>query len=232
MQDRFDVQVNLPRFSPEELLGLTFLHDIGDGQRVRATITKKILDREAENHERIKMLLTYDDGRIEELITYNELCDIVSEQHDREASGETEIFSFREILDHQGPIRSNDPRYKGSSWNVLIQWEDGSTTWEPLSSIVGADIVTVAAYGKEHGLLDLPGWKKARKVARKAKTLQRMLNQSKRSQRYNAITYKFGVRLPRNVKEAYQLDAENGKHLLGGRHGIGAEATPRFQDVP
>ena len=29
MQDRFDVPVNLPRFSPEELLGLTFLYNTG-----------------------------------------------------------------------------------------------------------------------------------------------------------------------------------------------------------
>ena len=40
-----------------------------------------------------------------------------------------------------------------------------------------------------------------------------MVNANKRSQRYNAITYKFGVRVPWNIKEAYQLDAENGNTL-------------------
>eukprot|EP00977_Amphora_coffeiformis_P017334 scaffold5556_cov127-Amphora_coffeaeformis.AAC.1 len=35
----------------EELLGLTFLHDVDDGQRVHAKIVKKILDRDAENHK-------------------------------------------------------------------------------------------------------------------------------------------------------------------------------------
>ena len=44
MQDRFDVPVHLPRFSPEELIGLTFLHNVDDGQRVRATVIKKIMD--------------------------------------------------------------------------------------------------------------------------------------------------------------------------------------------
>ena len=34
MQDRFDVPVNLLQFSPEELLGLTFLCDTGDGEHV------------------------------------------------------------------------------------------------------------------------------------------------------------------------------------------------------
>ena len=34
VQDWFDVPVNLPQFSPEELLGLTFLCNVGDGERV------------------------------------------------------------------------------------------------------------------------------------------------------------------------------------------------------
>ena len=53
MQDWFDVPINLPQFSPKKLLGLTFLCNIGDGERVRAKIVKKILDQDAKNHERI-----------------------------------------------------------------------------------------------------------------------------------------------------------------------------------
>ena len=198
-----------PRFSPDELIGLTFLHDVENGQRVRAKIIKKIMDRDADNHERIKMLLSYDDGRVEELMSYNELCDIVAEQHDKELAGDADVFTFREITDHQGPLRSGSPNYKGSSYNVKVLWEDGSETWEPLGAMIGADAVTVAAYAKEHGLLDLPGWKKLRRIARRAKILQRMINASKRAQRYNTVQYKFGVRIPRNVKEALQFDEEN-----------------------
>ena len=95
MQDRFDVPVNLPRFSPEELLGLTFLYDAGDGERARAKIVKKTHDKDAENHEHIKMLILYDDDRVEELISYNELCNLVAKQHNKEeASGEDEMFTF------------------------------------------------------------------------------------------------------------------------------------------
>ncbi len=61
---------------------------------MRAKIVKKILDRDAENHERIKMMLSYDDGKVEEIMSYNELCDIVAKQHDKEASGEEEVFTF------------------------------------------------------------------------------------------------------------------------------------------
>ena len=34
VQDYYDVPVALPKFSPEELLGLTFLHEVDGGQRV------------------------------------------------------------------------------------------------------------------------------------------------------------------------------------------------------
>jgi hypothetical protein len=60
MQDQFNVPVNLPQLSPEERLGLTFLHNVGNGERVQAKIVKKILDKDAKNHKRIKMLVSYD----------------------------------------------------------------------------------------------------------------------------------------------------------------------------
>ena len=209
MQDRYDVPLNLPRFSPEELIGITFLHNTDDDQKVRATVSKKILDRDAENHERIKMLITYDDGRIEELISYNELCDIIAEQHDAEANGEMDVYTFREILDHQGPLKPSDSKYMGSTYNVRVLWTDGSITWEPLAMMIKSDPVTLAEYAKEHDMLNKPGWKNLKKIARRAKVLQRMVNANKRAQRYNSIVYKFGVRIPRNVKEAYDLDEEN-----------------------
>ena len=50
------------------------------------------------------MLLSYDDDQIEELISYNELCDIVADQHEKEAQGEVDLFTFCEILEHAGPL--------------------------------------------------------------------------------------------------------------------------------
>ena len=37
-----------------------------------------------------------------------------------------------------------------------------------------------------------------------------MVNQARRASHNNAIRYKFGVQIPRTVKEAYALDAANG----------------------
>src|SRR6056297_2877496 len=61
LQDHYDVPITLPRFSPDELIGLSYLHELPDGQKVRAKIVKKTHDMDAANHQRIKMLVAYDD---------------------------------------------------------------------------------------------------------------------------------------------------------------------------
>ena len=208
VQDQFFDTVQLPRFSVTDLIGMTFLHDVDD-QKIRAKVVKQVNDRDAENHQRIKFLISMGDDEIEELIAYNELSDIIEEQQNSEAKGETEIFTFRGILEHQGPLNTHDPRYMGSSYNVKVSWEDGSETWEPLNIIGKDDPATTALYAKEHDLLETPGWKFLRRTARRAKFLQRMLNQSQRQQMHDAVRYKFGVRVPRNLKEAIVLDREN-----------------------
>ena len=212
VQDCYDDSeiVKLPKFSPDELIGLTFVHETEDDQKVRATIVRKVLDRDAANHQNVKFILSLGDGDLEEIISYNELSDLIENQHKAEEDGEMRIFSFREVLDHQGPLNVHDPRYKGSSYNVKVLWEDGTETWEPLNIVGKDDPATVATYAKEKGLLETPGWKFLRRTARRTKFLQRMLNASKRQQAHDAVRYKFGVRVPRNVKEALQLDRENG----------------------
>ena len=50
----------------------------------------------------------------------------------------------------------NDPNYNGSPHNVMVEWEMGEITEEPLSIIAIDDPVTCAAYAKEHNLLQLP----------------------------------------------------------------------------
>jgi hypothetical protein len=67
---------------------------------------------------------------------------------------------------HQVPLKKNDPNYKGSSYNVLVEWEDGSNTYEPLDLIIRDDPVTLAIYAKKNKLLNKPVWKRLKHVAR------------------------------------------------------------------
>jgi len=63
-------------------------------------------------------------------------------------------------------LKPSDPTYKGSKFNVMIEWENGEVTSEPLSIIGADDPVTCAIYAKENNLLDLDGWKQFKGIAR------------------------------------------------------------------
>ena len=205
--------LELPKFSPEELLGLTFLHETDTGEKIRAKVTRQIMDRDAANHQNIKFLISLGDDDVEELIAYGELSDIIDRQHQAEANGELDTWTFSSIVEHEGPLTPHHSRYNGSSYNVKVRGSDGSETWEPLNIIAKDDPVTLAAYAKEHDLIETPGWKFLRRYTRRAKMLRRMLNQARRRSKNNGPRYKFGVQVPRNVKEALAFDKANGNTL-------------------
>ena len=120
-----------------------------------------------------------------------------------------ELFKFRAIIGHQGPLLASDPDWKGSKYNVQVEWETGEITFEPLSIIAADDPVTCAAYAKENDLLALEGWRRFRSLAKKDKVLARAIKQSKIRQVRRSQTYMFGYLIPRNYMEAMQFDSEN-----------------------
>ena len=63
-----------------------------------------------------------------------------------------ELYRFRAIIGHQGPLLASDPDWKGSKYNVQVEWETGEITFEPLSIIAADDPVTCAAYARENDL--------------------------------------------------------------------------------
>ena len=64
------------------------------------------------------------------------------------------LYKFRAIKNHHGPLKETDPNYNGSL--LMLEWETGEITEEPLSIIAQDDPVTCVAYAKEHNLLYLP----------------------------------------------------------------------------
>ena len=42
-----------------------------------------------------------------------------------------ELFKFRAIIGHQGPLTATDPDWKGSKCNVHMEWETGEVTLNP-----------------------------------------------------------------------------------------------------
>ena len=53
-----------------------------------------------------------------------------------------------------------EPNWKGSKWNVQIEWETGEITFELLSALAAEYPVTCAAYAKEKTLYNLDGSKR------------------------------------------------------------------------
>ena len=116
---------------------------------------------------------------------------------------------FRAIIGHQSPLLASAPGWKGSKYNVQVEWETGDITFEFLSIIAADDPVTCAAYAKENDLLALEGWRRFRILAKKDKVLASSIKQSKIRQVRRSQIYMFGYLIPRNYMEAMQFDSEN-----------------------
>ena len=179
-----------------------------DGQQHRATIIKMLEDHDSSlesNPTRLKFLLSVNNDDGEEIITYNQLLDYLS----RDEKDET-VWKFRRIVSHKGPLSPDHTDYKGSSYNINIEWETGEITTEPLHLIAADDPVSCAIYARENNLLDLPGWKRFKSIAKREKKLFRMANQAKLKSYHAAPKYKYGFEVPRDFKHALQLDAKHG----------------------
>ena len=57
-------------------------------------------------------------------------------------------------------------RKVGSRYNVLVDWESGEKTYEPMKLIVADDPVTLAIYAKENDLLDEEGCRQFKPLAK------------------------------------------------------------------
>ena len=153
----------MPEFDPDNLIGRTFLLPPQEnGERLRAKVTKKVVEEiEAADGNRIQninFILDIGEGRVEELITYNQLLDHLEQADEQDNSMDQEFYRFKAIIGHEGPLKATDPNWKGSKWNVEIEWETGEITFEPLSVIAADDPITCAAYAKEKNLYNLDGW--------------------------------------------------------------------------
>ena len=187
--------MNTDTFDPDELIGRTYLQDVDEnGERYRAKIIQKLIERDKETQDaRIKFLVTYEGhDKSDEIIDYTSVVDYIQQQIENDNDPNEQFYKFKEIVGHQGPLKPGDPDYKGSRYNLMTHWEDGSHTYEPLSQLKADDPVTVAMYAKKHGLLDEPGFKSLKRIANREKKMLRMLNQSKLRSYRRAPIYKYG----------------------------------------
>jgi len=197
----------MPVLHPIDLVGHTFLLEPQeDGQQFHAWVVKAIEDHEDhlnQDPECMHFLCSVNDDAFGEVMSYNNI--LANIQHD-EASDI--VWKFCCITAHEGPLKQNHPNYKGSTYNVMIEWENGEITSEPLSIIAADDPVTCAIYAKENDLLEQEGWKRVKGIAKHEKKLFQMASQAKLCSYCTAPKYKYVYDVPWDFTHAVQIDAK------------------------
>jgi hypothetical protein len=193
----------LPVFSAHDLLGRQF-PDIPDedGQQHWVRVTKAIADNitTLDTHPtKVKFLLESTTGNYEKIVTYNEVLRYL----DRDPELEDGMTHLKDLIGHHGPLICTDPWYKGSKYNVFVEWGDGDVTYESLHVIGHDDPVTCALYAKRNNLLDLPGWKQFKRLARGDHGTKQLINKIIISYKHSKPElFKYGYEVPATHQDA------------------------------
>ena len=94
---------------------------------------------------------------------------------------------------------------------LLLLSENKDTTGKIVSGKY--DPVSLARHALDNDMLQKPGWKFLRRTACRLRFVNVVLNAAKRRTDPRQVHYKFGVRVPRNYKEAMELDHINSNML-------------------
>ena len=214
-----------PLFQPEDLIGMTFNYQLED-KEVTAKVVSKIIEQNEGLCEQVKFLLKIGDDEYDRILSYNEVCNLMEEQRaiveEEDPAPEEVKYDLEQILKHEGPLKPTDDGYKGCRWNVLVKWSTGEETWEPLNIIAQDTPVTCASYAKHHALLNTPGWKRLKSHVLQMRRLNVLIEKAKAKAKSkknlgdpNYCRMKYGIRVPRNYKEAMMLDKLNGNRKWG-----------------
>jgi len=162
----------------------------------------------------------FSDGHVAEFST-NVIAENIYAMVDSEGY-ETSIF--KAIIDHRcDPSKIISPQnawvtsYNGNQvprrttagWELCVQWTDNTTSWLPLKDVKGSNAIETAEYAFTHHLSDEPAfswW-----IHDVLKKRDRFIAAS--HTRYIKRTHKFGIRLPKTVEEALQIDQDMGNTL-------------------
>ena len=239
-QAEYDVpeeRADMDDVSPEQydqLIGAEFLIDpaTAEGQGHCATRTARVIARATDHlgnplgrpHANPMMDMReydveYEDGTTDRYLA-NQIAENLWSQCDPEGR-KHQVFT--EIVDHrkdnsavsiadgfeQGAHGHRKPKKTTRGWDLLVEFVDGSTDWVPLKEVKAGNPVELAEYAVSNKIQEEPAFKwwvpyviqKRNRIISKVKA------------KYWRTTHKFGVRLPKSVKEALELDRINKNHL-------------------
>ena len=155
-----------------------------------------------------------------EIIQANIIAENLLSQVDEE--GHQQML-LHDIIDHQSNSNAitKDKGFRTNSygtkqrvkttkgWKICVEWKDGSFDWVELKDLKTAYPVELAEYAVRHNLQDEPvfAWW-IPYTLKKRKTII-----SKIKSKYWDRSHKYGFRIPKTVKEALQIDTDEGNNL-------------------
>jgi hypothetical protein len=135
-----------------------------------------------------------DDGR-----QFAILSEIVDHRSDRTALKKAEGYS---------ETKSGNlvPKRTTRGWEILCEWKDQSTDWIRLADLKDSYPIELAEYAKSNGIADEPAfaWWVPHVLRKKDRILAKVKT------KYWKRTHKYGIRLPKSVKEALEIDRATG----------------------
>jgi hypothetical protein len=199
-----------------------------DGELLHATVRKRVRDQDGipvgVSHtnpllDSRKYEVEYVDGHVEEL-TANLIAENLIAQVDEEGRRQMMMSA---IVDHRvlhNAIHQSQGTYVNSygvkrrktttrGWELLVEWRDGSSDWVSLKDLKDSYPVELAIYAKERKIDDEPAfaWWVPYVLRKQKRILQKVKS------KYWARTHKYGIRIPKNIKEAMEIDKELGNSL-------------------
>ena len=152
-------------------------------------------------------------------MTYSHILDYIERNNE---SGEDGIYwKFCKIVGHSA-VKKGDDDYMNLAYNVLVLWEIGEISTVPLSQFFEDAPYECALYAIKNNLLDEPGWKRCKRIARMRnkfkrsfdiKYLKRKATKAKIDSFKKAPKYKYGYKVPTSYEDAERLDNQNKNHL-------------------
>jgi hypothetical protein len=80
-----------------------------------------------KKQQQITYLLSTNKDTSEDVTAYNQLLDYWEKDENNDF-----IWKFKRNTSHQCPLTPKHPNYKGSTYNIMVEWENGETTMEQL----------------------------------------------------------------------------------------------------
>ena len=115
----------MPTFDPSDLIGKTFLLPPEEnGERHRAKVTRQVVEiidlENGQRVENINFMLDIGNGKVEELISYNQLLEHLENAQDHDMGMDQELYRFRAISGHQGPLLAIMFKLNGRLGRLLL----------------------------------------------------------------------------------------------------------------